>query len=332
MINQTLEQKLIESLKGLKYKKIFVTGGTGFFGKSFLDVLLRFGQNIDCDILILSRNSELFLKQNSEFKSLKNVRYHTGDITNFDFIDETFDCIFHFATPADAKMNIEQPLVMSEIIVTGMKHILDFAVHAKIKKIIFASSGAAYGTQPSDLTHVPENYKGSPDTKASDAAYGESKRYSEFLGCAYAKKYNFEFKIARCFAFTGRYLNRNGSFAIANFIQNILDHKNIEIKGDGTPYRSYLYADDLIVWLLTILEHGKNCEIYNVGSDQDLNIHALANTVIKTLNSDLAVNIQTKILPNTPIARYVPNIDKAKNELGLQVYTNLETAILKTIK
>jgi nucleoside-diphosphate-sugar epimerase len=332
MSEMILSAKIIESLQLLKGQKIFLTGGTGFFGKSFLDVILRFNQHCDFDILILTRNPDLFQKQTPEFNQLKQVRYHQGDVTDFSFPNENFDCIMHFATPADAKMNIERPLEMTRIIVEGMKRVLDFSAQCNAKDFLFTSSGAVYGKQPAEITHLPEDFIGAPDPTAPDSAYGIAKKYSETIGCAFADEMNFNFKIARCFAFTGKYLNQNGSFAIANFIKDAQNAADIQIKGDGTPYRSYLYSDDLIVWLLHILKSGGHKKIYNVGSDESINIKDLAHKVQQVLNPQINIQIHQKTQINTPVTRYVPNISKARTELNVEVWTKLETAILKSSK
>lgn len=310
-------------------KSIFITGATGFFGRSLLDSIISQGIEFK-KITILSRDPVFFFKCWPKYSKIKNLSFTKGDIQNFNFSNETYDYVLHFATPASASLNLENPLAMTDIIINGMLRILDFTVHCKAKKFLFTSSGAVYGTQPPEIIHISEAYTGAPIVHQKGAAYGEAKRLAELMGCEYARKYNFEFKIARCFAFCGPHLDQNGSFAIGNFIRDAKNKKNISISGDGTPCRSYLYSDDLICWLFKILIDGKNCEPYNVGSDQAISIIDLANKVIANIDTSLKATVALVPVTGKAAPRYVPSIEKAKKELGLAVWTDLDTAILKS--
>jgi dTDP-glucose 4,6-dehydratase len=118
-------------------------------------------------------------------------------------------------------------------------------------------------------------------------------------------------------------------FAIGNFILNAINQEDIVIKGDGTPYRSYLYAADLAVWLWTILINGKYNTPYNIGSNKGYNLKTVAGKV-----AELTPGIMVKILgaadPHKSVERYVPDINFTENNLGLRVNFNLKESIQRT--
>jgi len=324
-------QDVWERLRG---QNIFLTGGTGFFGRSLLEVVTAFNREkgLGLKVTVLTRDKKSFQENWPRFSESQWLSLVQGDIATFNFPNQTFDHILHFATPASATLNIEDPLKMFEVIVEGTRRVLEFSRLAKAKNVLLASSGAVYGRQPLELSHTSEEYLGAPRTNVKGSAYGEAKRVAELLGNIYSEKFNFNYKIARCFAFVGPHLDMKGTFAIGNFIKDAIHGRNIEIKGDGTPLRSYLYSDDLILWLFKILLDGKSQQPYNVGSDRALSIGDLARQVSQVLNSKGAIEILQAAKPGTLPERYVPSTHLAKSELGLDTWTSLEEAILETAK
>ena len=318
--------------KEVSGKTILLTGGTGFFGKWILESFLHANSTLQLNnkMFVLSRNPDLFLNKHPNFKN-EALHFITGDIRDFQFPKEVIDFIIHAATDVDVVGNVENPIHTFESITEGTKHILELAHIKKVKAILHISSGAVYGKQPYDVTHVTEDFKGSPNVYDKNAAYGEGKRVAEMLCNFYYNKYEVNSKIARCFAFIGPYQPLDSHYAVGNFIRDIINGDNIKINGDGTPYRSYLYAADLTIWLWNILVFGKPCRPYNVGSDKDLTIEELAHLVAAKSEKEIKIEV---VLPknDSPALRYVPCIKRAESELGLKVYIDLQTAITKTIQ
>jgi nucleoside-diphosphate-sugar epimerase len=313
--------------------QVFITGGTGFFGKWLLESLLWANDKLglNCRVLVLTRRPALFQSNAPHLSRHQAVSILRGDIRTFDFPRGTFTHIIHAATDASAKLNAENPLLMLDTIVEGTRHTLDFAKSCGARKFLLTSSGAVYGKQPLDMTHIPEDYNGAPDPLDPKSAYGQGKRLAEHLCSLYADP-NLEIKIARCFAFVGPYLPLDIHFAIGNFIRDAINGGPIIIKGDGTPRRSYLYAADLAIWLWTILLHGKPLRPYNVGSEESLSIAETAQRVAGGAPVPIEVRIIGKSIPGGPIEQYVPSTARARMELGLRQLVDNKDAITNTIE
>jgi dTDP-glucose 4,6-dehydratase len=135
--------------------------------------------------------------------------------------------------------------------------------------------------------------------------------------------------IARCFAFVGAHLPLDAHFAIGNFIRDGLAGGPIRVRGDGSPVRSYLYAADLAVWLLTLAVRGRAGEAYNVGSEREITIAQLAARVAAELDPRIAVEIRANGEASRA-DRYVPSTRKIREELGVQETVDLGDAIRRT--
>jgi nucleoside-diphosphate-sugar epimerase len=331
-LNLVLDNTL-DSWQEIKNKTIFITGGTGFFGiwliMSF--VFINKKLKLNSKIILLTRNKHRFINKHKWLNRYSEVSFLEGDITNFDFVDEKIDYVIHAATEASVKLNLDEPLAMFDTVVNGTKRVLEFAKIKRVKSFLFTSSGAVYGTQPSNIENISEDYMGSPDISDATSVYGEGKRMAEVLCAVYHKHVGLPIKTARCYAFIGPFLELDSHFAAGNFIGNVVKGEDIIIVGDGTPYRSYMYSADLVIWLWTILFKGTDNTAYNVGSNQSISIAQLAELISKEDDSK-HTNVVIKLPPSSkPALRYVPNIDKAFSELNLKIYTDIESCVRKTI-
>jgi dTDP-glucose 4,6-dehydratase/UDP-glucose 4-epimerase len=340
VLSQDMENILarkVELWEQLRNESIFITGGTGLFGRWILESLVSANQafNLNFKITILTRNPGAFREQAPHLAQNPIINFHQGDVINFDFPKENFTYIIHGATTsANETFRGEDPLRKFDTLVNGTRHVLEFATSCKIKRFLFLSSGAAYGTPSTGVDFITEDYSGAPDTCDVNSALGQAKRTAEFLCTYYAEKHQWSYSVARCFSFVGPFLPLDIHYAIGNFIKQALFEDSITVKGDGSPIRSYLYMGDLVTWLLTILLEGSNGQIYNVGSDQAISIEGLAYLVRDTLSPKKAVHVlgqSTYSVGNIVRNRYVPSIEKARRELGLDVWTSLVDSIRSTV-
>lgn len=322
-----------DAWESLRNARIFITGGTGFFGKWLIESIVFANQQLklNIDATVLSRNPSSFLQQFPHLSKETCLHFCEGDVRNFTHPIGKFSHVIHAATEASAKLNAENPTEMMDVILNGTKNTLDFAVKCGAKNILLTSSGAVYGRQPPEILNLSEEYDGSPDMEQTNWAYGMGKRASEYWAMLYAKQFDLNLKIGRFYACLGPHLPLDIHFAMGNFIRDAMQKRPIAIAGDGTPYRSYQYISDLMVWLLTIFCFGKNNVPYNVGSDEAISILETAKKVSSFFpGSEIIVanSAKPKVLPE----RYVPSVDRAKQDLKLKNRIPLNEAILKTIQ
>jgi dTDP-glucose 4,6-dehydratase len=325
---------LWEEMRG---QRLFLTGGTGFFGcwlvESFCHMNRQLG--LGAEATVLSRDPAKFAAKCPHLASDPAITLLAGDVRDFPFPAGEFRYVIHAATEASLKQSQEAPLEMLSTILAGTRRTLEFAAQAGTAKFLLTSSGAVYGRQPPEMTHVPESYMGAPDALDAASVYAEGKRASELMCALYqktaaAKGLEFEAKIARCWAFCGPHLPLDAHFAIGNFIGDVLAGRPISIGGDGTPRRSYLYAADLTVWLWTMLFRAPALVPINVGSARDVSILELAEAVANTLAPETEIRVAKQAAAGAAPSRYVPSVTRAEELLGLRETVSLEDSIRRT--
>jgi dTDP-glucose 4,6-dehydratase len=328
-------EHILEHTKGLweqvRGKSLFVTGGTGFFGmwlvESFLHINRRL--SLDASICLLTRDMEGYKQKAPHLAADPSLSMVLGDVRSFAFPEgKTYEYMIHAGTTSSSPV---PPLEMFSTIVDGTRRVLDFARKCGTKKFLFVSSGAVYGPQPEEMTHISEDYLGGPVTTSPSSAYGEGKRAAELL-CAMHSTTELECKIARCFAFVGPHLPIDAHFAIGNFIRDAINGREILVKGDGSAIRSYQYAADLAIYLWTILFTGECNRAYNVGSEESTSIRTLADSVINSLQSEANVVLERVLDSKHNANRYVPSTSRISNELGVTNQTSLSESIQKAAR
>jgi len=310
---------------------LLLTGGTGFFGKALLRHLQAAFIPTDASVVVLSRNPAPFLAAFPEFAGHCQISFVQGDIQQRDTLPwgHSFTHVLHAATDSTIGPSLT-PLQRYNQIVYGTRNILDLAVATGARRFLLTSSGGIYGPQPADLAAIPEDWPGSPPLAEPSTAYSQAKRAAEHLCALVGEQHGLETVVARCFAFVGPDLPLNVHFAIGNFIRDALTADSITVSGDGTPLRTYLHQSDLAHWLLTLLEHGRPGQAYNVGSNEVISIADLAHLVRDILAPDKPVHILGQPNPGAARNRYVPDIRKAQQELGLNLTIALAESIRRT--
>jgi nucleoside-diphosphate-sugar epimerase len=315
-------------LENLRSRRFFVSGGTGFFGCWVLEALTAANDELDLglSVNVLTRNPEAFRARVPHLATHPAIRLLTGDVRSFSIPPQSFEYVIHAAFDSSREPDEKET---RSTIVDGTARCLELARRSGAQRFLFVSSGAVYGKQPPEIAHVGEEYADDPSLAGNRTVYGEAKQVAERMAVGAGRESGFSVTIARGFAFVGPHLPLDRHFAIGNFIRDALAGGPIRVHGDGSPIRSYLYAADLAVWLLTMLLRGRRGAAYNVGSEREVSVGDLARLVADTIDPRLAVEIAHPASEAAP-ERYVPSNRKARAELGLAETVELREAIRRT--
>lgn len=306
----------------MKPKSLMLIGGTGFLGQSILKYLLsdNFKKNKINKIIILSRYN---LKKNNFYKNLKKkfqlikINKNILKLKKLPYADYVI-----YASLLD-NYNHDYKAIQHYSALAKKYH--------QESKIIYLSSGAVYGKQPNSIKKVKEKYLDNNKIIRFKNSYKKEYSRIKLKNEKIFKKlghYGLKVSIARCFTFVGEFLPKNSNYIIKDIILNILLKKDILIKSDYKIIRSYMYTDDLVKWLLKILEKSNiQCPVYNVGSDDYIDVRKLA----FMLGNKYKVNVLSKKINKLFIDNYVPSINKAKKHLNLKIKYNSFEAISRVI-
>ena len=317
--------------RALAGERLLITGGTGFMGAWLLESLVhaRARLGIDLRAVVLSRAPEAFRLRAPALAANPALEFVAGDVRDFGAPGGAFGAVIHAATDTRADAERDDPAGLAASIVDGTRRVLDCAAQAGAARFLYLSSGAVYGAQPPDLAGLPEEHCAVSEARTVGTTYADAKRDAEAL-CVAAADGALQPTIARCFAFVGAQLPLDGHFAVGNFLRDAAEGRGIEVLSDGRPVRSYLHGIDLTVWLLTVLLHGRAGQAYNVGSDESVSVGELARAVAALATPPVAVLVRTPF-GTGPAPRYVPSIERARRELGLDITIQLPDALRRTL-
>jgi dTDP-glucose 4,6-dehydratase len=313
--------------------RIFLTGGTGFFGPWLVETFAHANARLDlgAELVILTRDPDGARKRLPHYAGLPNVTLHPGDVRHFDPPRGTLDIILHGAAESSQQGHVGDQRHMFDPIVDGTRATLGLARASGARRYLLLSSGAVYGRQPAAVPRLEEDFAGGPDPMDPRSAYAEGKRAAELLASIEGERSRLSVRVARCFAFVGPHLPLDLHFAIGNFIRDAMQGGPIRIRGDGTAVRSYLYMADLAIWLWALALSPAASGAYNVGSEAAVSILDTARVVAEVSTPGVAVELAVRPQPGAQPHRYVPSTARARKLLGVDQTVGLDEAIRRTV-
>jgi UDP-glucose 4-epimerase len=256
---------------------ILVTGGAGFIGINLIEQLLNKGHRVLClDNYSLGCKNDILL-----FRQNPNFIFYEIDISSVQMLfdvtkDYQIDCIFHLAANSDIQRSAENPDLDYRNTFLTSYSVLELMRRKKIKKMFFSSTSAVYGEQPG--IKISET-----DSLAPISYYGGAKMAAEAFISSYAYMNDFNITIFRFPNVIGPRLTHGVVF---DFIEKLRENsKVLEILGDGTQSKPYIYVDDLIeVMLMVVFSNDKGVNIYNIGVEGVTSVREIADMVCAKLN------------------------------------------------
>ena len=255
--------------------KIMVTGGAGFIGSHIVDRLLEEGN----EVLVYDNLSSGKLDFISHHMNKKNFRFVKADLLNFDILNremQGIDLVYHVAANPDVRIGASDTKIHIEQNVMATYNVLEAMRINDIHDIVFTSTSTVYGE--ADKIPTPENY--GPLIPIS--LYGASKLAAEAFITSYAHTFNMKAVIYRFANIVGP---RSTHGVIYDFVMKLKNNPHeLNILGDGMQTKSYLYIDDCVdVMLFGYKNRRANVEIFNIGSDDWINVKKIADIIVKEM-------------------------------------------------
>ena len=306
---------------------ILVTGAAGFIASHIIEELLK----DNSDNIIGIDNMYSGSKENIDFinscDKRNKFKFIDADIRNFETINQIVETnninqIYHLAAIVSVQESIENPLLSNEVNVKGTLNILESSRLNCVKRIVFSSSAAVYGdepTQPKD-----ENSMTKPISP-----YGYEKLMGEQYMKLYSELYNIETVALRYFNVYGPRQSATSDYSgvISIFEKKFQNYEIPNIYGDGEQYRDFVYVKDIANANIKAMNISKiSGEVICIGTGNKTSI----NNILEVLNKKYDKNIQSKYLKQRvgDIKESVCKNDKLKKVLDIDSFVKFEEGVM----
>jgi UDP-glucuronate 4-epimerase len=307
---------------------ILVTGGAGFIGSHLLERLLGQGREV-----VALDNMDAFYPRTIKARNLAPLRgragfrFVEGDIRDGPLLERLgrearFTAIIHLAARAGVRASVEDPLLCTDVNVQGTVQLLEMARRQGIPRFIFASSSSVYG----ERSRAP--FREEEPFHQPQSPYAASKASGELCSWTYHRLFGLEVACLRFFTVYGP--RQRPEMAIHRFTRLIEQGEEVDIYGDGRARRDFTYIDDIISGVLAALERARGYRVYNLGNAVTVEV----GEVVRMISEALGKPARVRHLPPQAgdVSLTCASIDRARDELGYQPTTPLESGIREFVR
>jgi UDP-glucose 4-epimerase len=301
-----------------------VTGGAGFIGSHLVDRLV----DADHDVIVMDNFSTGRAGNLSHSRGLRNFQLVRTDIRRIprSLLKrlKRIDRVVHLAALTGVQQSIRDPVSTTEVNVVGTLNVLEAAKALEAERVVFASSAAVYGT-PRTLP-IAEDANISPISP-----YGASKAAAELYLGSFEENHGIEAVSLRYFNVYGpRQTASQYAGVISIFAKRALDQQPLQIFGDGSQTRDFIFVSDVVDATMASLEATPENRAFNIASGNEITILELAKAIQRITGS----RSELEFCPprSGDIARSVADTTRAAKELGFKTRTSLDDGLSSTIR
>jgi len=299
--------------------KFVVTGGAGFIGSHIVEALAESHEVVVIDNFSSGKRENLSMFTDS-------INAIQGSITDLPLLKDACkgaDGIFHLGAIASVARSVDDPFITHETNLTGTLNVLLAARDCRVKKVVFASSSAIYGEEPT----LPKREDMHPDPRSP---YAVSKLAGEYYCNVFSELFGVKTVSLRYFNVFGPRQDPHSEYAavIPKFITRILNNQPPLIFGDGKQTRDFIYVKDVVQANILAMQSSIT-GTFNIGSGQSTDLNTLASSLEKIIQVSLSPVYDKP--RSGDIRDSVSDITAAKKFLGYQTEYSLEKGLAETI-
>ena len=293
---------------------VLVTGATGLIGKALVKRFLAWNRSHpNCTIRVLANVRNMDKAMVTFGSETEHLTFMVGDIRTLGLSGLSIQYVIHTASATASDAFVKEPVEVIATVLDGTRNLLSgLAGHKELKKFVLLSTMEVYGT-PSDDEKISENHGTNLNTMSTRSCYPVAKRMCENLCACYWSEYRLPACVVRLTQTFGPGVAYHDGRVFAQFARCAIEQRDIVLATKGETKRSYLYLEDAVSAILTVLCQGTPCEAYNAANESTYcSIYEMARLVAYDLcGGTIRVKIQ-----ETDSPQYAPtlhmNLDTAK--------------------
>lgn len=310
-------------------KKVLVTGGAGFIGSHLVEMLVERGAQVAVPVRSEKSNVTFLDGVKSD---IEIVQADLLDAKRCIEITKNKDIVMNLAALVGGiEYNIKHPASIFRDNIQIFMNVIEAARLAEVERFLVTSSACVYPRHCEIPTPETEGFRDRPEP--TNEGYGWAKRMEEFLGDAYYREFGMKIGIARPYNCYGPRDNFSpeSSHVIPALIKRVIDGENpLQVWGDGSASRSFLYVTDFARGLIEVCEKYSESDVLNIGADEETTIKDLVEKIVELAGVDTKIEFDSSKPTGQP--RRHCDVRKAQEKINYKAQMNLEDGLRHTIE